>query len=410
MVTFRRSTRLSMRKAVAALAIACGCFVLSVGTDTASAQQRPEYYVVRKPNLFERLFGIRRQPPSVMAPQEPQQQRRAPRRQQRQGSPAARSGQGAAVSAKPAVEKQPDAKVVLVVGDFLAGGVAGGLASAYEEVPSVRIEDRSKGSSGFVRDDYYNWNAEISPILETVKPAAVVVMLGSNDRQQISADGQTFRPQTEEWTAEYTKRVNAFAETLAKSSIPFLWVGLPPFKSPAMTSDMLAFNDIQKKAAESAGGTFIDIWDGFVDENGAFTYTGPDMNGQPVRLRSSDGINLTREARRKIAFYLEEPLNQILGAAAAPAGSPAASGEQPGQEQAPAAAMVPVRDLTRTAPISLAGPELSTSSALLGGERPNGAAPAANLFKPQPGRADFQLVGKPEKKNGAGDGTPPAPQ
>src|SRR5690606_16305146 len=85
---------------------------------------------------------------------------------------------------------------------------------------------------------------------------------------------------------------------------------------------MLAFNDVQKTAVEATGGTFIDIWDGFADENGAFTSTGPDMNGQPVRLRSSDGINLTREARRKIAFYLEKPLNQILGPAALPSVTP----------------------------------------------------------------------------------------
>ena len=71
---------------------------------------------------------------------------------------------------------------------------------------------------------------------------------------------------------------------------------------------MLAFNDIYRTAAESAGGEFVDIWDGFVDENGAFVDNGPDMNGQPVRLRGADGINLSKAGKRKIAFYAEKPL------------------------------------------------------------------------------------------------------
>src|SRR5690606_9124324 len=111
------------------------------------------------------------------------------------------------------------------------------------------------------------------------------------------------------------RRVTAFAESIEAAGIPLVWTGVPPFKSSSMSSDMLAFNDIYSRAAEEAGGTFVDIWEGFVDENGTFTFTGPDMNGQPVRLRAGDGINLTRPAKRKIAFYVEKPLAKLLGPA-----------------------------------------------------------------------------------------------
>ena len=106
-----------------------------------------------------------------------------------------------------------------------------------------------------------------------------------------------------------------------------------------MTSDMLAFNDIYHSAAESHGGEFVDVWDGFVDENGAFVTTGPDINGQPVRLRADDGINVTKAGKRKLAFYTEKPLAKILGLAApgsvAPAAAPAGA---PVEAPAPAAA------------------------------------------------------------------------
>ena len=64
---------------------------------------------------------------------------------------------------------------------------------------------------------------------------------------------------------------------------------------------------------EAAGGTFVDVWDGFVDEAGKFVITGSDVNGQQVRLRGSDGINLTKAGKRKLAFYAEKDIRKILG-------------------------------------------------------------------------------------------------
>ncbi|TIT77048.1 MAG: DUF459 domain-containing protein, partial [Mesorhizobium sp.] len=70
-------------------------------------------------------------------------------------------------------------RVVLVVGDFLAGGLAEGLDTAFADNPAVRIVSRSNGSSGFVRDDFYNWPVEIKSLIATEKPSVAVIMLGS---------------------------------------------------------------------------------------------------------------------------------------------------------------------------------------------------------------------------------------
>ena len=78
-----------------------------------------------------------------------------------------------------------------------------------------------------------------------------------------------------------------------------------------MTASMLAFNDIYRRNIESVGGSFVDIWDGFVDENGVFQQTGPDMNGLPARLRGSDGISFSKAGKRKAAFYAEKPLRLL---------------------------------------------------------------------------------------------------
>ena len=278
----------------------------------------------------------------------------------------------------PVVEKAPDARTVLVIGDFLASGLAEGLETVFAENPAIRIADRAKGSSGLVRDDFYDWPASIKDVLETEKPVAVVVMLGSNDRQSMQVGDNREQLRSDAWTKQYEQRAEALATEVKAGKVPFLWVGMPSFKISKMTSDMLAFNDIYRSVAEKAGGEFVDIWDGFVDENGTFVSTGPDINGRPVRLRSDDGINMTRAGKAKIAFYAEKPLLKILGlgdpsgagTVSAPAGQPAVTSPTP--PAAPAA-------VDRTPPMLLSDPALDGGGELLG------AAPAPPPTTQAPG-------------------------
>ncbi|WP_292897092.1 SGNH/GDSL hydrolase family protein [Nitratireductor sp.] len=384
--------------------------VLAVPASTAfpSFAEAQEYQREQRRGLFDLLFGgaLRQREPQKPATR----QRSAPRKQQ--GTQRRRSAAPAAPRQPPPtpeVEKLENARIVLVVGDFLAGGLAEGLSAAYADSPGVRVVNRSNGSSGFVRDDYYDWNGEIAGILDDVSPAVVVMMIGSNDRQQLIVDGKREAPRSEAWVAEYTQRVETFAAAIEDRQIPLVWSGLPSFKSSTMSSDMLAFNDIYKTAVEAIDGSFVDIWDGFVDENGGFVFTGPDMNGQPVRLRGSDGINLTRAGKRKVAFYVEKPLNKLLGEAVSPD-----IGEL-GMESLPALVLHPENPapVNRTMPISLSDPALDGGVELMGAvvkpierqERTESGGDPREAAS-QPGRADnfsLQTSTSPKSK------TPPGP-
>jgi hypothetical protein len=169
-------------------------------------------------------------------------------------------------------------------------------------------------------------------------------------------------PLSEKWSEQYAVRTQALAAAISERKIPFVWVGVPAFKSPSMLSDMLAFNDVYRAAAEGAGAEFVDIWDGFVDENGGYVQTGPDLNGQPVRLRSNDGINLTRPGKRKLAFFAEKPLAKLLEET----GAPGVATLAPASAAAPVPAAVDIGSIKRTEPVSLQDPELDGGAELLG--------------------------------------------
>ena len=396
-------TRMKAGIGLMLLLLAAGFVALS--WPTAAQENIPYRY--RPPSLLDRMFGrsVEEPPPAIKKrpakPRKPLLERlfgnndEEPDVTEKKVSKAKSKTRRAAgevvrLEEPEAVVKLDDARTVLVVGDFMAGGLSEGLVSAYAQNPNIKVIDRSNGSSGFVRNDFHDWPNEIGALIEAEKPAAVIVMLGANDRQQMKIGETREAPLTVTWTKEYQARTDALAAAIKQRGLPFVWVGLPAFKSQKVSADLVAFNDIYRKSTENAGGAFVDIWDGFVDENGAFVMNGPDMNGQPVRLRGSDGVSLSKGGKRKVAFYVEKPLNKLLGSETVPAlglTSPEIAGPM-----APANIHV-----NRTQPIAIDDPELDGGQVLLGqtaaakvetrtvGEKlvVEGIAPA-----PSPGRAD----------------------
>jgi uncharacterized protein len=270
------------------------------------------------------------------------------------------------------VVKLENAKNVLVVGDFMAGAVGEGLIEAFQESANVKIIEKWNGSSGFVRSDYYDWPASLPAIIAEIKPSAIIIMMGTNDRQQIQAGTERLTLGTPAWSQEYEKRVRAMAEAVKAGGAPAIWVGQPALRSSQMTASMLAFNDIYRRNIETVGGSFVDIWDGFVDENGIFQQNGPDMNGLPARLRGSDGISLSKAGKRKAAFYVEKPLRLLLNESGSPAIAELPKGGAAGfiGPLLPAPVVI-----VRTDPMSLNDPALDGGTELLGAT-PGPARPA----------------------------------
>ncbi len=344
-----------------AIAISAVASVWDVSAPAAFAQER-----VRPWWLLRDLFLPRR----ARREDPPQARSRAVR-------PRSKAPRKSVAKQKPEPEiivapKDPSAKSVLVVGDFIGKGLAEGLNTVFADNPKVRIVDRTSNASGFVREDHFDWPGQIGELVIAEKPAAIIVMMGANDRQtmRIGEERETLR--SEPWLREYSARAASFASAAADSGTPLLWVGATPFRSPKTSADMLALNEIYRKVSADVGAEFIDVWEGFVDENGTFVITGPDVNGQPVKLRSSDGINFTTAGKRKLAFYTEKPLKRLLGEALgvpAPASTGIPSVSVPG-------VVIPT---DRTAPIALNDPALDGGSELLGAAAapPTAIGPAA---------------------------------
>jgi hypothetical protein len=170
-----------------------------------------------------------------------------------------------------------------------------------------------------------------------------------------------------------------------------IWVGLPAIAGPKGTSDMLFLDSLYREAAGKAGISYVDVWDGFVDERGLFQQKGPDFEGQIRQLRSYDGIFFTKAGARKLAHYVEREITRVLAARSGPIALPT----EPATPDINAVPGQPARPLAGPI-LPLTAPSLATDQ-LLGGPGTQPAAvdalAARTLVKgealhPPPGRAD----------------------
>jgi hypothetical protein len=196
----------------------------------------------------------------------------------------------------------------------------------------------------------------------------------------------------ERWIELYGKKIEELANILKAKGVPVLWVGLPAIRGPKGTADALFLDSLYREGAAKAGITYVDVWDGFVDEAGRFLQKGPDFEGQIRQLRSADGVYFTKPGARKLAHYVEREITRLLAGRSGPIALPS-------EPATPDTSAEP----GKPAPRPLAGPivplvaaSISTDQLLGGpGSRPAAvdALAARTLVKGEPltapaGRAD----------------------
>src|SRR5262249_35335890 len=252
---------------------------------------------------------------------------------------------------------KPPSQTAVVIGDSMADWLGYGLDESYAEQPEIGVERKIRRTSGLVRYDAKNealdWPQAAKDALSNAKPNAILVMLGLNDRvplgekaraqpkrngepaqggnqsaSQASQDkaaapadvktpaqtatqttsqqpvpGGPYDFHTDQWAALYTERIDAMIAALKSTGVPVIWVDLPAIRGSKATSDMSYLDELYRERAERAGIIYVDIWDGFIDEDGDFAMQGPDFEGQIRRLRTADGVYLTEAGAKKIASY-----------------------------------------------------------------------------------------------------------
>jgi uncharacterized protein len=364
---------------------------------------------------------------------------------------------------------------VVVMGDAMADWLAYGLEDAFGDSPEIGVVRKHHTYSGLIHGDSknaYDWPQAARDILASETADFVVMMIGLADRQAIrekpvrgnptkpNTPANASRPQsgdsaathdeeaqpapeenaaaaapepttraggtavyefhTEQWAEHYAKRIDEMIAVLKSKGVPVFWVGLPALRGSRSTADIAYLNNLYRSRAEKAGITFVDVWDGFVDENGNFTTHGPDFEGQIRRLRSADGVYFTKAGAQKLAHYAEREIQRAMLTHNNPLATPTSeepapqASEHQGTQPAARPAAGPVVPLTTVSgaqeellgggPAHTPAPDPNADKVLVKGEPPAGLAGRADDFawpKPDP-------VPAPPRPGGASSQPAPA--
>lgn len=300
-------------------------------------------------------------------------------------------------------EAPPTTKILVIgdsLADWLAYGMEEALAET-PELGVVRKARTGSGLIRYDnRNEQPDWAQAVRDLIASEKPQAIIMMIGLQDRQAMReraaptpsapqqgdqkqqsaaapakpgeqkaaadqkpelrpsqpADDETpviaapesaprGRPgslqefRSERWEELYARRIDETIAAMKSANVPVIWVGLPSIRGPKSTSDMLYLNEFYRSRSDNAGIVYVDVWDGFVDDNGRFATQGPDFEGQIRRLRTADGVHFTKAGARKLAHYAERELRRMLTAPVTPVALPAPEvmPQAPAKPGAPAA-------------------------------------------------------------------------
>ncbi|WP_371347356.1 GDSL-type esterase/lipase family protein [Ancylobacter sp. IITR112] len=349
------------------------------------------------------LFGGNNNQPRRVRPMEPQLAPPPPVVAQ---PPAEPRGKVYASASEARTASSDVKEVVLVFGDEQAGTLAQGLADAFAaDRESAAVVGRSEAEAGFAPGRGVDLLAAARQLPTGNDQADVIVVLaGSNDLAPLTdAAGMRAELFDERWRDLYSRRFEDFLLTLKLQRRNVVVVGVPPVEDPVRSEQIARLNMLLKEMVERNGFIFVDATDGFVDENGKFMTSGPAVDGQRRRLRTADGVGFTRAGARKLAFFVDQKLDDLLTGKDLPAtaADPAdarpsiimlTGGPPPGNARTLAGApgMEAAQELRRSVMAEEAKPE--PASALIEGTVPPTVAGRTDDFRWPPGQPEEPLV------------------
>lgn len=338
----------------------------------------------KKRSLFDILFGRNK-------PATPPKSTKSTSSTKRKSSPSITS-----VPSVKMIEKEPDAKTVLVVGDSLAIDLAKALDRFYASETQLAIVSKGVGSSGFVRDDYFDWNAAIDDYLTNQPFDLLVVAIGINDRQEIRAADGRHQPLTPGWRLEYEQRLNSFLSKVSEAQKPVVWMGLPPMRKTSYSKAMSQISSMHRLAAFANGAEYVDIYERFVDDDGNYSSYGPDLNGQNVLMRKSDGIHLSSAGSDKVAFFIDKVVKQFYrgGEISVAVVDPLAETDVYDMLRPPFQGIAQIRKLELAGAVRELGAKAKSQELVLATKPEVMALPVDQLFAAPQGRADAFGVGE----------------
>ena len=188
-------------------------------------------------------------------------------------------------------------------------------AGRLNDILDITLDQRH--STGLARPGYFNWPVHLYFVALGADPEIMIMTLGSNDWQNMTSEEDELLPRgSDEWQAEWARRLGVMMDVMRAPHRRFIWVGLPPARSSQTHEGFATMNELAAQViAERADfASMIDIWELFGgDEPYRESIPAPhDPGGQPVKVRQKDGIHLNRRGADWTAELVDAEIERII--------------------------------------------------------------------------------------------------
>lgn len=218
---------------------------------------------------------------------------------------------------KPLESSTPDPyKVRLSAGDkvFFAGdsmmeGIAPYLQRRLRSEYGIESLNLSRQSTGLSYPQFFDWPAAVEQHLrDDPSIKLVVVFLGPNDpwdfpNPQQPGSRNYLKFQSPEWEQVYRGRIRRIADAAQAADVGLIWLGIPLMKGSRLNGQMRYLDRLM--ADELKGRALWLPTDRLLGGSPDGTYSDSiTHNGQPLRVRSKDGIHFTLKGQQFLADHV----------------------------------------------------------------------------------------------------------
>lgn len=194
----------------------------------------------------------------------------------------------------------------LLIGDSLMAGIGPFLSYVLQTKKHLKPQLVAKIGTGLARPDRFDWTRVLREDLKSQRFRIMVILLGTNDTQNIKVGKKGFLFGGPTWQRIYTERLEELMTTACRKSEVVYWLGLPTMRDPEFSRKASHLNAVIKSAAVSHSCIrYIDLQEPRTDT----AYTAYASLGlRQIKVRAPDGIHFTTEGAKLLSASLLEKI------------------------------------------------------------------------------------------------------
>lgn len=183
---------------------------------------------------------------------------------------------------------------ILMVGDSIIGQNTQDAMSDWDRQTNwAEVSYSWKLSSTLVDPSRLDWQARIRSLTEEKAWDLIIVVIGSNDGQEMAVGARRIPFNTPDWVNAYDCRLRDFLSVATDRSLKVYWTAVPPMRAPGYRDRMVMLNGHVRSLVKAFPRTrWLDTAEILGNAEGRYT-DAKVIDGVQRIVRMADGIHVT---------------------------------------------------------------------------------------------------------------------